>query len=123
MQQKLKNCVLKFMQDNEITCEEAISQSDQVIENVYEFIEDLYNIVKEDLEAVTSPPTYEELLNYLMSKGIELNNIRHGGDGSVWVVAKLSHLSIDLHKHDYYYKSDEEKLSYLRFIKELFNIE
>ncbi|MCZ4246948.1 hypothetical protein O2313_05300 [Bacillus amyloliquefaciens] len=111
------------MKDNEITCEEAISQSDQVIEHAYEFIEDLYNIVKEDIEAVSSPPTYEELLNYLTSKGIELSSIRHGGDGTVWVVAKLSHLSIELHKHNYYYKSDEEKLSFLRSIKELFNIE
>lgn len=35
----------KFVEDNRISCEECISQSDIVIENAYEFIADICNIV------------------------------------------------------------------------------
>jgi hypothetical protein len=42
--------VRKFIDDNGITCEETIHQCDWVIENAYEFIEDLFNIVKPVLE-------------------------------------------------------------------------
>jgi hypothetical protein len=41
--------VVKFMIDNEITCEETIYQCDWVIENAYEFICDLFNIVELEL--------------------------------------------------------------------------
>lgn len=41
--------VIKFMKDNDITCDETIYQCDSVIENVYEFIDKLFNIVKDDL--------------------------------------------------------------------------
>ena len=41
--------VVKFMIDNEITCEETIYQCDWVIENAYEFIGDLFNIVELEL--------------------------------------------------------------------------
>jgi hypothetical protein len=41
--------VKKFMVDNKISCEETIYQSDLVIENDYEFIADLFNIVESEL--------------------------------------------------------------------------
>jgi hypothetical protein len=41
--------VKKFMMDNKISCEETIYQNDLVIENAYEFIADLFNIVKSEL--------------------------------------------------------------------------
>jgi hypothetical protein len=46
MENELLECVKKFMVDNKISCEETIYQSDQVIENVYDFISDLFNIVE-----------------------------------------------------------------------------
>jgi len=47
---ELYDRVIKFMDDNGITCEETIHQCDWVIENAYEFIEDLFRIVEPDLE-------------------------------------------------------------------------
>lgn len=38
--------VLKFMSDNEITCDDTIYQCDHVIENAYEFIDDLFQITE-----------------------------------------------------------------------------
>jgi hypothetical protein len=35
----------KFVDDNKITCEECISQTDRVIENAYEFIANICDIV------------------------------------------------------------------------------
>lgn len=35
----------KFVVDQEITCSESVYQSDRVIENAYEFIEEICNIV------------------------------------------------------------------------------
>jgi hypothetical protein len=35
----------KFIDDNDIGCSEVIYQSDRVIENAYEFIEDICDIV------------------------------------------------------------------------------
>jgi hypothetical protein len=46
---KVAERVIKFMIDNDITCEETIHQCDWVIENAYIFIEDLFNLVKEEL--------------------------------------------------------------------------
>jgi hypothetical protein len=37
------------MLNNKISCEETIFQNDLVIENAYEFIADLFNIVKSEL--------------------------------------------------------------------------
>lgn len=37
--EKLYNTVMKFMIDNGVTCSEAIYQTDRVIENAYEFID------------------------------------------------------------------------------------
>lgn len=34
-----------FIQDNDITCAETIAQTDRVIQNAYEFIEHICNIV------------------------------------------------------------------------------
>jgi hypothetical protein len=42
--------VEKFMIDNRVTCEETIHQCDRVIENAYEFMEDLFNIIKSELK-------------------------------------------------------------------------
>lgn len=42
--------VIKFMKDNDITCDETIYQCDCVILNAYEFIFDLFEIVKDDLD-------------------------------------------------------------------------
>lgn len=41
--------VMEFMIENEITCVETIGQCDWVIQNAYEFIEDLFKIVKHKL--------------------------------------------------------------------------
>ncbi|MEB5480929.1 hypothetical protein P8825_15290 [Shouchella clausii] len=49
MKQKLYDEVLKFMLDNEITCEETIHQCDHVIISALDFIETLFHIVKADL--------------------------------------------------------------------------
>lgn len=46
LEQKVFERVLKFMHDNKITCEDTIYQCDWVIENAYEFMGDLYKIVK-----------------------------------------------------------------------------
>lgn len=48
--EKLYNTVMKFMIDNRVTCSEAIYQTDKVIENAYEFIDDLYQLVEDDLD-------------------------------------------------------------------------
>jgi hypothetical protein len=55
MEKKLFERVLKFMHENEINCEETIHQCDWVIENAYEFIEDLFKIVEPVL-----PDSFEE---------------------------------------------------------------
>lgn len=47
--EKLYNTVMKFMIDNDVTCSEAIYQTDRVIENAYKFIDDLYQLVEDDL--------------------------------------------------------------------------
>ena len=49
-QKNLYDTVVKFMKEQDITCEETIYQTDQVIENAYDFITDLFNIVKDDLD-------------------------------------------------------------------------
>lgn len=41
--------VFRFMVENRVTCEETVSQCDWVIENAYEFIEDLFRIVEPKL--------------------------------------------------------------------------
>lgn len=46
MEKVLLERVTKFMIDNRVTCEEAVYQTDQVIENAYAFIADLFNIVE-----------------------------------------------------------------------------
>lgn len=50
LKEKLFNRIVKFMEDNQIDCEETIHQCDWVIENAYEFIEDLFKIVEPVLE-------------------------------------------------------------------------
>jgi hypothetical protein len=42
---KLYQLVEKFIEDQRIICEESIYQTDRVIENAYEFIADLCNVV------------------------------------------------------------------------------
>lgn len=42
---KIKAIILNFVDDNNIYAPETISQTDRVIVNAYEFIEDLVNIV------------------------------------------------------------------------------
>lgn len=49
MEQQVFERVMKFIHDNKITCEETIYQCDWVIENAYEFMGDLYKIVKPSL--------------------------------------------------------------------------
>jgi hypothetical protein len=49
MEKVLSERVKKFMVDNRISCEETIYQSDRVIENAYDFIADLFNIVESEL--------------------------------------------------------------------------
>jgi hypothetical protein len=46
------NIVFKFMIDNKISCSETIWQTDWVIEHAYDFIDNLYQIVKDDLPEV-----------------------------------------------------------------------
>ena len=50
MKNKVFNIVIKFMEDNQITCEETIYQSDKVIENAYEFISELFKIVENQIK-------------------------------------------------------------------------
>ena len=38
------------MKDNDVTCEETIHQCDWVMENAYEFLGELFNIVKDGLD-------------------------------------------------------------------------
>ena len=47
--EKIYNTVMRFMLDNGVTCSEAIYQTDGVIENAYDFIDDLYQLVEGDL--------------------------------------------------------------------------
>jgi hypothetical protein len=49
IQERLYARVKRFMEDNGVTCEESIHQCDRVIENAYEFIEDLFRIIQPDL--------------------------------------------------------------------------
>ena len=42
---KLWNLCIKFIEEQEISCPETIYQTDWVIENAYEFIEDICNEV------------------------------------------------------------------------------
>ena len=47
MEWKAREClriVDKFVKDNRISCAEAVTQSDRVIQNAYEFIEDLCDV-------------------------------------------------------------------------------
>ncbi|MGD6898634.1 hypothetical protein [Bacillus infantis] len=46
MEKELLGKVVNFMVENDVTCEETIYQTDRVIENAYEFIGELFNIVK-----------------------------------------------------------------------------
>jgi hypothetical protein len=46
---KLYGRVKSFMEENGVTCEETIHQCDWVIENAYEFMSDLFEIIKPDL--------------------------------------------------------------------------
>lgn len=48
------NRVIEFMKDNRITCEDTIYQTDRVITNAYEFIEDLFRMVGDELPNETS---------------------------------------------------------------------
>ena len=41
----LWNVAVKFIKDQEIGCAETIYQTDWVIENAYEFVEDVCNVV------------------------------------------------------------------------------
>lgn len=45
MEEKLELIVKKFVEDNNISCPETIYQCDWVIENAYEFIEQLCEAV------------------------------------------------------------------------------
>lgn len=49
IEDKIYKKVYSFMIGNRINCEEAIYQCDWVIENAYEFIEDLFKIIKPNL--------------------------------------------------------------------------
>jgi hypothetical protein len=46
IKQQLFERVEKFMKDNGVVCEETIHQCDWVIENAYEFMSDLFNIIE-----------------------------------------------------------------------------
>lgn len=50
IKEQLLNLVVKFMENNRITCEDTIYQCDWVIENAYAFIEDLFKTVEPLLE-------------------------------------------------------------------------
>ena len=41
---------MQFMKDQRITCAETIHQTDGVVENACDFIEELFEIVKDDLK-------------------------------------------------------------------------
>lgn len=41
---ELLNLVREFIKDNQISCAEAVTQSDSVIQNSYEFIEKLCDV-------------------------------------------------------------------------------
>lgn len=45
MTTKLEEIIRQFVDDNRISCEECIHQTDRVIENAYGFISDLVNEV------------------------------------------------------------------------------
>lgn len=45
IEQKLMNVCKKFITDQDINCAEDIYQSDRVIENAYEFIEQVCKVV------------------------------------------------------------------------------
>ena len=47
--QKLYEVVLRFFIDNKVRCAETIYQSDHVIQNAYEFMDELFEIVEDDL--------------------------------------------------------------------------
>jgi hypothetical protein len=49
MEEKLLEIVKKYMRDNRIECMETIYQCDWVILSALPFIEDLYNVVKDDM--------------------------------------------------------------------------
>lgn len=49
MKDALYDKVKRFMEENSVTCAETIHQCDWVIEGAYEFIEDLFEIIKPDL--------------------------------------------------------------------------
>ena len=49
-EQRVYNKVIEFMIKNHINCTETIYQCDWVIENAYEFIADLFEIVEDCLD-------------------------------------------------------------------------
>lgn len=51
IEKELLDRVVKFMIDNGIKCSDTIYQKDQVIENAYEFLDDLFKIVDPRLPA------------------------------------------------------------------------
>lgn len=48
-QEDVYDHVVNFFIDNNVTCVEAIQQSDKVIENAYALLEDLFEIVEEEI--------------------------------------------------------------------------
>lgn len=42
----VEDIVIKFFKDNEVDCVETIHQMDRVIENAYQLLEDLFEMVK-----------------------------------------------------------------------------
>jgi hypothetical protein len=48
--EKVYQKVINFFQAQDVTCEEAIHQCDRVIENAYDLLADLYNIVEDELK-------------------------------------------------------------------------
>ena len=46
----IKQIIVKFFKDNEVTCEETIYRTDRVIENASGLLEKLFNEVKDDLK-------------------------------------------------------------------------
>lgn len=58
--------IVKFIQDNDITCPETIAQTDRVIENAYAFITELCDIVgyKKLKESTTDEKTTNERVYY-----------------------------------------------------------
>lgn len=45
MEIELLNLCMRFIEDNKISCPETIYQSDRVIENAYEFIHEICELV------------------------------------------------------------------------------